>query len=73
MPLLKNNALVSDTWIHAEAEGELPERGRRDRSLRAAAEGMGRALARGRASSACSFGNTDRAGGAGDLPAAAVG
>ena len=27
MPLLKNNVLVSDTWIHAEADGELPEAG----------------------------------------------
>jgi len=27
MPLLKNNALVSDTWIHADAEGELPNAG----------------------------------------------
>ena len=27
MPLLKNNALVSDTWIHAEADGELPNAG----------------------------------------------
>ncbi len=27
MPLLKNNALISDTWIHAEAEGELPNAG----------------------------------------------
>lgn len=27
MPLLKNNQLVSDAWIHAEAEGELPNAG----------------------------------------------
>lgn len=27
MPLLKNNVLVSDTWIHADAEGELPNAG----------------------------------------------
>lgn len=27
MPLLKNNALVSDTWIHAGAEDELPNAG----------------------------------------------
>mgnify|MGYP001374612384 CR=1 FL=1 len=27
MPLLKNNALVSDTWLHAEADGELPNAG----------------------------------------------
>jgi uncharacterized protein (DUF934 family) len=27
MPLLKNNALVSDTWIHADADGELPNAG----------------------------------------------
>ncbi|WP_373504519.1 DUF934 domain-containing protein [Aestuariivirga sp.] len=27
MPLLKNNTLISDTWIHAEAEGELPNAG----------------------------------------------
>jgi len=27
MPLLKNNLLVSDTWINAEAEGELPNAG----------------------------------------------
>jgi len=27
MPLLKNNALISDTWIHADAEGELPNAG----------------------------------------------
>ena len=27
MPLLKNNALISDTWIHAGAEDQLPEAG----------------------------------------------
>ena len=27
MPLLKNNVLISDTWIHADAEGELPNAG----------------------------------------------
>ena len=27
MPLLKNNVLVADTWINAEAEGELPAAG----------------------------------------------
>jgi uncharacterized protein (DUF934 family) len=27
MPLLKNNTLISDTWIHAGAEGELPNAG----------------------------------------------
>ena len=27
MPLLKNNTLISDTWIHAEADGELPNAG----------------------------------------------
>lgn len=27
MSLLKNNRLVSDTWIHAQAEGELPNAG----------------------------------------------
>ncbi|MFN4143173.1 DUF934 domain-containing protein [Aestuariivirga sp.] len=27
MPLLKNNAIVSDTWLHAEAEGDLPNAG----------------------------------------------
>lgn len=27
MPLLKNNVLVSDSWIHAEADGELPNAG----------------------------------------------
>ena len=27
MPLLKKNALVSDIWIHADAEGELPNAG----------------------------------------------
>jgi uncharacterized protein (DUF934 family) len=27
MPLLKNNTLISDTWIHADAEGELPNAG----------------------------------------------
>jgi len=27
MPLLKNNVLVSDAWIHAEADGELPNAG----------------------------------------------
>jgi len=27
MPLLKNNVLVSDTWIHAGAEDQLPEAG----------------------------------------------
>jgi uncharacterized protein (DUF934 family) len=27
MPLLKNNALISDTWIHAGAEDRLPEAG----------------------------------------------
>ena len=27
MPLLKNNALVSDTWLHAEADGDLPKVG----------------------------------------------
>jgi uncharacterized protein (DUF934 family) len=25
MPLLKNNVLVSDNWLHAEADGELPK------------------------------------------------
>ena len=27
MPLLKNNTLISDTWIHAGAEDQLPEAG----------------------------------------------
>lgn len=27
MPLLKNNVLISDTWIHAGAEDQLPEAG----------------------------------------------
>ena len=27
MPLLKNNVLVADNWLHAEAEGELPNAG----------------------------------------------
>ena len=27
MPLLKNNVLVADTWINAEAEGDLPTSG----------------------------------------------
>lgn len=27
MPLLKNNVLVSDAWIHAEADGALPDAG----------------------------------------------
>ena len=27
MPLLKNNALISDTWIHGNADGELPASG----------------------------------------------
>jgi uncharacterized protein (DUF934 family) len=27
MPLLKNNVLVADTWLHAEADGELPNAG----------------------------------------------
>ena len=27
MPLLKNNVLVPDTWLHAEADGELPNTG----------------------------------------------
>ncbi len=27
MPLLKNNTLISDTWIHAGAESQLPEAG----------------------------------------------
>ena len=27
MPLLKNNTLISDTWIHAGADDQLPEAG----------------------------------------------
>ena len=27
MPLLKNNTLISDTWIHAGVDGELPNAG----------------------------------------------
>ena len=27
MPLLKNNVLVADTWINAEADGDFPASG----------------------------------------------
>lgn len=45
MPLLKNNTLISDTWIHAGADGELPNAGDVIVPFCPYAEGMGKPVA----------------------------